>query len=601
MNFSHRFGLETIEDSGIQKPFKLYPLNLLGFKALNCSIGEHHSLIMFENLEGKEVLYSVGVESADNFVHLGCSEEAAAVDHETPFREIPIFSQRKILSFQAHDSPASIVLIEGDEKLNNGFYNHRLPGGKVAHGMLHFYKKGGEWHYVSEDEYQSKKASLPAITFAARCPINDIPSKEWEDLDKLAEEILEKDDVKQEDLVHNDFVSSSDGKPVAGPLYYSKCLINNEEIEVCHSETTVLNEDKYSVHPLIFMRIAKKIKKDSVLPSIALEKFYEQGDCHGITLQVVPKLDIQKNSKLISLTKDSWNSLNENVSKFDIKYQREFLKAMDSLVSDKDMDFDFKKEFNPSDLKFEDNDDKDLKKLNETILKQVGSMYWMLNKNFFDVLAYSCREQKGLQGSARELLDSVKSSLLSSVKSKFVDKEIGRLPTGSQGHIKIKRHLAARFAEAGKVDHTGEFTIFGQIYQQCKSDKLNKTSFRRNGTDDMIFECQFAGEGSIDVGGPFRECLTNLVDELEGTSLPLLIKTPNNRNNHGYNRECFCLNPASFSPSHRELFIFLGYFLGFSIRTKSAMDWHFPPIFWKQLLEQPCTLQDFEGLDAYSY
>jgi hypothetical protein len=123
------------------------------------------------------------------------------------------------------------------------------------------------------------------------------------------------------------------------------------------------------------------------------------------------------------------------------------LKAMDTLVADKDMDLDFKKDYNAGEMKFGDNDDKDLKKLNETVLKQVASMYWMLNKNFFNVLTYSCREQKGLPGSARELLNGVKGSLLSSVKSKFVDKEIERLPTGSQGRVHIKRHLAARYAE----------------------------------------------------------------------------------------------------------------------------------------------------------
>lgn len=95
--------------------------------------------------------------------------------------------------------------------------------------------------------------------------------------------------------------------------------------------------------------------------------------------------------------------------------------------------------------------------------------------------------------------------------------------------------------------------------------------------------------------------MTNVVDELESNVLPLLIQTPNNRNTHGYNRECYCLNPAAVSPTHRELFVFLGHLLGFTIRTKSALDWHFPPIFWKQLLELPVSQLDFEGLDAYSY
>ena len=116
-----------------------------------------------------------------------------------------------------------------------------------------------------------------------------------------------------------------------------------------------------------------------------------------------------------------------------------------------------------------------------------------------------------------------------------------------------------------------------------------------------MFSVSLAGEGSIDVGGPFREALTNIVTELETDALPLLIKTPNNRNEHGSSRDCFSLNPASTTPTHSELFIFMGYFLGFSIRSQSAMNWHFPPIFWKQLLGEPVTLNDLEGLDAYSW
>lgn len=44
-----------------------------------------------------------------------------------------------------------------------------------------------------------------------------------------------------------------------------------------------------------------------------------------------------------------------------------------------------------------------------------------------------------------------------------------------------------------------------------------------NSTDSQMFSVSFAGEGSIDVGGPFRETLTNIVNELESHALPLLI------------------------------------------------------------------------------
>jgi hypothetical protein len=36
-------------------------------------------------------------------------------------------------------------------------------------------------------------------------------------------------------------------------------------------------------------------------------------------------------------------------------------------------------------------------------------------------------------------------------------------------------------------------------------------SFKMNSTDSRMFSCTFAGEGSIDAGGPFREMLSNVV------------------------------------------------------------------------------------------
>jgi hypothetical protein len=30
------------------------------------------------------------------------------------------------------------------------------------------------------------------------------------------------------------------------------------------------------------------------------------------------------------------------------------------------------------------------------------------------------------------------------------------------------------------------------------------------------------------------------------------------------------------------------------------MNFHFPPLFWKQLLNEEITLEDFEGVDAFS-
>jgi len=77
-------------------------------------------------------------------------------------------------------------------------------------------------------------------------------------------------------------------------------------------------------------------------------------------------------------------------------------------------------------------------------------------------------------------------------------------------------------------------------------------NFRKKEVDGRIYRINFRGEGSIDAGGPFRDSLVNIADELESGLVALLIKSPNNRNDHGSDRDCFILNPNSKSPSHLE-------------------------------------------------
>ena len=91
--------------------------------------------------------------------------------------------------------------------------------------------------------------------------------------------------------------------------------------------------------------------------------------------------------------------------------------------------------------------------------------------------------------------------------------------------------------------------------------------FRKRGTESKCWMANFIGEGSVDAGGPFRDSLDNIVAELESDVLPLLIKTPNHKNDHGSYRECYMINPSSRSPTHLEMFRFLGAFLSFTIMT----------------------------------
>jgi len=216
-------------------------------------------------------------------------------------------------------------------------------------------------------------------------------------------------------------------------------------------------------------------------------------------------------------------------------------------------------------------------------------------------LPYNSNQLSKIPGSVLQLVQIVKSSLLGSMKTKFINDEIKALSRGSRGHLKIMRLKAQRFKDKGKCDHTGEYTMFGQLFQYFKKEASRKECFRQNETDEKAFTVDFPGEGSMDDNGPYRECLSNLVEELEGEFLPLFIKTPNNRNNHGFNRNCVMPNPSSTNPTHAGMFFHMGLILGYALRTKSALDWNLPPYFWKQLLGEPATISDLEGLDFYSY
>jgi E3 ubiquitin-protein ligase HERC2 len=119
-------------------------------------------------------------------------------------------------------------------------------------------------------------------------------------------------------------------------------------------------------------------------------------------------------------------------------------------------------------------------------------------------------------------------------------------------------------------------------------------------TDTKCYSIHFKGEGSADAGGPFRESLTNIADELENGVVPLLIRSPNNRNEHGINRDCFILDSRSKTPAHKMMFKYFGGFLAFAFMTKSPLPFNLAPWLWKQLVHETLTLDDLDGIDTYS-
>lgn len=66
------------------------------------------------------------------------------------------------------------------------------------------------------------------------------------------------------------------------------------------------------------------------------------------------------------------------------------------------------------------------------------------------------------------------------------------------------------------------------------------------------------GESVDDCGGGYSESIAEMCEELQNGLTPLLIVTPNGRDESGANRDCFLLNPAAKSLLHMNMFRFLG-------------------------------------------
>ena len=52
-----------------------------------------------------------------------------------------------------------------------------IPDKPDATGLIHFYKSGDEWKFLTEEEYEAKKGELPALSFACRNVIEEFKEK----------------------------------------------------------------------------------------------------------------------------------------------------------------------------------------------------------------------------------------------------------------------------------------------------------------------------------------------------------------------------------------------------------------------------------------
>ena len=65
-----------------------------------------------------------------------------------------------------------------------------------------------------------------------------------------------------------------------------------------------------------------------------------------------------------------------------------------------------------------------------------------------------------------------------------------------------------------------------------------------------------------------------------------MIRSPNNRNETGNNRDSYILNSLSTTPAHKLMFKYFGGFLAYAFLSKSPIPFNLAPWVWKQILQE---------------
>ena len=179
---------------------------------------------------------------------------------------------------------------------------------------------------------------------------------------------------------------------------------------------------------------------------------------------------------------------------------------------------------------------------------------------------------------------------------------IGEKTPHSSGSITIGfyRLKAQEFKSQNRYEKSNEnLTMFTQMLNGYK----NKYSrLRRN--DKRPLSVTFKGEAAQDCGGPMRDVISNVCEELMSSVLPLLIPTSNNIAKVEPATDCVKLNPHATEAFLLRKYSFLGYFLGWSMRGMGGLGIDLVPAFWNRVCGGPTyvyTLEDLRSMDIYRF
>jgi hypothetical protein len=188
--------------------------------------------------------------------------------------------------------------------------------------------------------------------------------------------------------------------------------------------------------------------------------------------------------------------------------------------------------------------------------------------------------------------------LLSSNKRQLLGQSIRATESGyTHGNLNVYFIVLEVAISNENYENTMFYHAYVQLYDKAQD------SFRKK--DKQLWRAQYIDMHSTDLGGPYRDSITQICSDICSTRLTLFILCPNGRTNSASNQDCWIPNvyppnesiPEKFQKQYR----FVGQLMGLAIRKKHYLNIKFAPLLWKELLYDPITIHDIQAIDSQSF
>ena len=311
----------------------------------------------------------------------------------------------------------------------------------------------------------------------------------------------------------------------------------------CQNCALLIKENQVSI--TFYYRILRPLNLS--LPIVSRLHFFNHSETYGYHMTFTPKFSEKGHDYMITKYSQSYENFSHEFKNMLPETDEQLVDLINNIAQKKEkkvVDLDENLVFPKDELNIRSA----LEKCSNEFLRKRFLILKNFNNRVNCVLKFIDFSAKKNQKRMRNIYSNSSVYIFWDVKTDLFEKILAiDVKPSSNTRIKVNRMKASKFIQKGKPDHTAEYTVFGQLYQYFKNAGYGIFKVAK---DDNPFSVQFIGEASIDIGGPYREAISQICTELQSTALPLVIPSPNQKNDTGQFREKWVLNPGSNTLIH---------------------------------------------------